>query len=87
MEVKYVALGVFMTFVVLALMASNVGEFVKDSWSSLWCLGSSNDVDEFGWSKKEQCVESVSNSTQVGSSICIVLLATGLIAYVVRERS
>lgn len=85
---KYVAWGLLLTFIVLALFASNVGNKVKDAWSNVWCLGSDHtEMDEFsGMTKKDSCIESVGNSTEVGSSICIILLAVGLITYVVRQQ-
>ena len=87
MELKYVAWGLLLTFVLLAVFASNVGNKAKDAWSNMWCLGSDHtEIDDFGMTKKEECVESVGNSTEVGSSICIILLAVGLITYVVKQQ-
>jgi len=88
MELKYVAWGLLLTFVVLALFASNVGEKAKNAWSHMWCLGSDHtEIDDFsGMTRKDECIDSVGNSTEVGSSICIILLAAGLITYVVRQQ-
>jgi hypothetical protein len=87
MELKYIALGIFLAFVVMAAFASNVGESAKNAWSNLWCIGSSTEVDSFGTTKKEECMESVASSTDVGSSLCMLLLAVGLVTYVVKQQS
>lgn len=88
MQYKYILLGLLGLFVVLALFASNVGKNIQSTWAGAWCMGADNTrVDEMtGMTKREGCVSSVKNSTEIGSSICIIILAIGLGMYVVRQQ-
>jgi hypothetical protein len=79
METKYIIGGIAVLFIVLAIFASNLGEKAKQSWSSIWCLG----VDH---EEKQVCVDRVYSSTEMGSSISLLLLIVGLVMYIVRKN-
>lgn len=81
---KYILIGLAVLFIVLAVFASNIGSGVKNIWSNAWCTTSSSyPEDEFGETPKSMCKQRVADSTEMGSSICIVLIAAVLISYAI----